>query len=155
MLICSRYSAKRAEILHIIVDSGQYAAYIVDRIYYPQEGCHMPHIHVDRKNGAEYHTLVESKRVDGKKVDVPILYLGRLIDREKGIYRNREKGTFVYNSEEGAIEPAQPIAKEKLILDFGDSYILDELLARTGFRDIMARVFPSETDTVILDFHGT
>ena len=109
----------------------------------------MPHMHVDHKNGKEYHTLVESKRVNGKKVDVPVLYLGRLIDREKGMYRNRERGTFVYNSQEGAIETAQPIAKEKLILDFGDSFILDELLARTGFKDIMTSVFPSEKDTVM------
>ena len=109
----------------------------------------MAHIHVDHKNGQEYHTLVEAKRVNGKKVDVPVLYLGRLIDREKGVYRNRERGTFIYNNEEGAIEPTQPAAKEKLILDFGDSYILDELLSRTGFKDIMTRVFSFDKDTVM------
>lgn len=109
----------------------------------------MAHMHVDHKNGHEYHTLVEARRVNGKKVDVPVLYLGRLIDKEKGMYRNREHGTFIYNDEKGAIEPAQPVVKEKLILDFGDSYILDELLARTGFKDIMTRVFPSDKDTVM------
>ena len=109
----------------------------------------MAHIHVDIKNGKEYHTLVESKRVNGKKVDVPVLYLGRLMDREKSIYRNREKGTFVYNSEERAIEATQHLAKEKLILDFGDSYILDEVLARTGFKDIMTSVFQFDKDTVM------
>ena len=109
----------------------------------------MAHMHIDHKNGYEYHTLVESKRVNGKKTDVPLLYLGRLIDKEKRIYRNREQGTFIYNSEEGAIEPTQPIVKEKFILDFGDSYILDELLTRTGFKDIMARVFPADKDTVM------
>jgi len=109
----------------------------------------MAHIHVDIKNGKEYHTLVESKRVDGKKVDVPVLYLGRLMDKEKSIYRNREKGTFVYNSEERVIEAAQPFSKERLILDFGDSYILDELLVRTGFKDIMTSVFQFDKDTVM------
>ena len=109
----------------------------------------MAHMHVDHKNGHEYHTLVESKRVNGKKVDVPVLYLGRLIDREKSVYRNRERGTFTYNNEEGEIEPVQPIVKEKLILDFGDSYVLDELLTGTGFKEIMARVFPSDKDTVM------
>jgi hypothetical protein len=78
-----------------------------------------------------------------------VLYLGRLIDREKRMYRNRERGTFIYNDEEGVIEPAQPVAKEKLILDFGDSYILDELLTRTGFKDIMTSVFQFDKDTVM------
>ena len=109
----------------------------------------MAFIHVDTKNGNEYHTLVESKRVNGKKVDVPILYLGRLVDKEKSIYRNRERGTFVYNSKEMAIEATQPFTKEMLILDFGDSYILDELLTRTGFKDIMTSVFQFEKDTVM------
>jgi hypothetical protein len=106
-------------------------------------------MHIDRKNGKEYHTLVESKRIDGKKVDVPLLYLGRCIDKDKGIYRNRERGTFVYNSEEGIVSQPQPAAREKLILDFGDSYILNELITETGFKDIMAAVFPSDIDTVL------
>ena len=102
----------------------------------------MAHIHIDRKNGTEYHTLVESKRIDGRKVDVPILYLGRVIDKEKGIYRNRERGTFVYKSDRGIIEPVQPPpTKEKLILDFGDSYVLNEVITTTGFKDIMTAVF--------------
>ena len=109
----------------------------------------MSHIHVDRKNGAEYHTLVESKRINGKKVDVPILYLGLVIDKEKGIYRNREQGTFVYNSAARIIEPTQPPAKEKLILDFGDSYVLNEVITATGFKDILTAVFPSDKDTLL------
>jgi len=113
------------------------------------EALRVAHIHVDTKNGKEYHTLVESKRVNGKKVDVPVLYLGRLIDREKSIYRNRERGTFVYNIEDKVIEATQPIIKENLILDFGDSYILDELLTRTGFKDIMTSVFRFDKDTVM------
>jgi len=109
----------------------------------------MAHIHVDRKNGTEYHTLVESKRIGGKKTDVPILYLGRVIDKEKGIYRNRERGTFVYKSDKGIIESAQPPVIEKLILDFGDSYVLNEVITTTGFKDIIAAVFPSDKDTVL------
>ena len=109
----------------------------------------MPHIHIDRKNNTEYHTLVESKRINGKKVDVPVLYLGRLIDKEKNIYRNRERGTFVYNCDERTIEASQPAAKEKLILDFGDSYMLNELIIKTGFKELMTKVFPSESDTML------
>jgi hypothetical protein len=109
----------------------------------------MPHIHIDRKNNAEYHTLVEAKRISGKKVDVPILYLGRVIDKEKGIYRNRERGTFVYKGDEGIIEPTQPTTKEKLILDYGDSYVLNEVIVATGFKDILSAVFPADKDTVL------
>ena len=109
----------------------------------------MAHLHIDRRNGAEYHTLVEAKRVNGRKVDIPVLYLGRLIDKEKGIYRNRERGTFTYDSAEGVVETSQPTAKEKLILDFGDSYFLNEVIVKTGFKELMARVFPSDNDTVL------
>jgi hypothetical protein len=113
------------------------------------EALPMAHIHVDIKNGKEYHTLVESKRVNGKKIDVPVLYLGRLMDKDKSIYRNREKGTFVYNNEEKAIEATLPFTKEKLILDFGDCFILEELLAKTGFKEIMTNVFQFDYDTVM------
>jgi hypothetical protein len=109
----------------------------------------MSHIHIDKKNGKEYHTVVESKRVNGEKVDVPVLYLGRLIDKEKNIYRNREKGTFVYNGDDGTTEPSRPSVKEKLILDFGDSYVLDHVITDTNFKKIMTDVFSSENDTML------
>jgi hypothetical protein len=120
----------------------------VDRIIYPQE-VNMAHIHVDRNNGVEYHTLVESTRINGEKVDVPVLYLGRLLDKEKGAYRNRERGIFTYKVEDGTISVIESPRKEKLILDFGDSYILNEVLTATGFKEVLASVFPSKADTVL------
>ena len=63
--------------------------------------------------------------------------LGRVVNQEKGIFRSRERGIFCYTLENGVTEvssedmeslevnplPTQN-TQERLILDFGDSYML-------------------------------
>jgi hypothetical protein len=94
------------------------------------------HIAYDIKNGVEYAKLCQSIR-HGKKVDKISTNLGRVIDKEKGIYKNRERGVFIYDLEEDAYRkpdaeyllPDAP-RREKLILDFGDMYFLDAYLRK-------------------------
>ena len=47
----------------------------------------------DTKNGIEYGKLVTSKRVNGK-VSKDYINLGRVLDKDKGIFQNRERGVF-------------------------------------------------------------
>ena len=45
-------------------------------------------------NNIEYAMLVSSVRVDGKVKKGKRINLGRVIDKQKSIYKNRERGLF-------------------------------------------------------------
>jgi len=51
---------------------------------------HMPtgFIRYEKKDGAEYAFICKAKRVDGKKTN-DVENLGRVVDRARGIYKNR------------------------------------------------------------------
>ena len=108
-------------------------------------------IRYEQKNGVEYASIYRAKRVGSKKTN-DIEWLGRVIDKEKGIFRSRERGTFTFTLDSGAIEQ-QSTAAEKLILDFGDSYFLNEMLERNGFNRLIKTVFGELSDTVMSLIH--
>jgi hypothetical protein len=91
------------------------------------------------KNNAEYARLSTSIR-QGKKVSKTCSNLGRVLNREAGIFRSRERGVFTYDEKTGTygkhdasyIPPVKGGAKEKLILDFGDAFILNEFIKNSG-----------------------
>jgi hypothetical protein len=94
------------------------------------------HITYDIKDGVEYARLCQSIR-HGQKVDKTSVNLGRVIDKEKGIYKSRERGVFIYDLKEDTYKKPDaeyllPNAsnQEKLILDFGDTYFLDTYLKK-------------------------
>ena len=105
-------------------------------------------IRYETKNGVEYASVYKARRDGGKKVN-DIEYLGRVIDKEKGMFRNRAKGTFYFSIENGLVEaPTVPPKMEKLILDFGDSFFLGEMLKRMELLPLMRRVFGGRADCV-------
>ena len=89
--------------------------------------------YVNNPNGAVYASLVDGIRNGNTVRQKYIANLGRVIDREKGIYKNRERGIYQFSLENGYSQvpgelipaEAQAPEKEKLILDFGDSYVLE------------------------------
>jgi hypothetical protein len=94
----------------------------------------------DVKGGIRYAKLCSSERIDGK-VKTTQKSLGRVLDEEKRIYQNRERGVFTYDiatGEYGKPDPADiPSVKrwnhrESLILDFGDAYFIDNAIERFG-----------------------
>ena len=97
------------------------------------------HISYDIKNGVEYAKLCQSIR-RGKKVGKISVNLGRVVDKKKGIYKSRERGVFIYDLKENAYKkldveyllPDRSNHQEKLILDFGDIYFLDDYLRKIG-----------------------
>jgi len=107
-------------------------------------------IHYDLKNGVEYATLYYPTRSDGKKVN-EIQYLGRVIDKQRGIYQSREKGIFKYSLNSGFLDytPPEVEGEEKIILDFGDIYLLSEYLKKSGIYDIIAETIPKARDTIL------
>lgn len=101
----------------------------------------MAYIHYDQKsNGVTYASLYESFRDNGKVKTRHMASLGRVIDKENNIFC--QKGvTYQYVLGEGRREvppfalPSEPVVPEteKLILDFGDAWFLQEYLSKQPF----------------------
>jgi hypothetical protein len=116
----------------------------------------MPYIRfITKSNGEEYASIAGSSR-NGKQVKQQYLgNLGRVVDKDLGIYKNRERGIFRYTLEEGFSNlpahyiPAKEILeKERLILDFGDSFFLDKYLNAQPFASAFKAVLPEQSDTL-------
>ena len=118
-------------------------------IYHHREVLHVAKgfIRYETKNGIEYASVYRAKRVGPKKTN-DIEYLGRVIDKEKGVYKNRERGVFTFTLENGFGEQ-QPIINEKLILDFGDSFLLNEIIKMAGLKSLIEKAFSGISDTVL------
>lgn len=117
----------------------------------------MAYIHYDQKsNGVIYASLYESFRDKGKVRTRRMENLGRVIDKENSIFC--QKGiTYQYVLGEGRREaplPALPSESvvpetERLILDFGDAWFLQEYLSRQPFYNSMLNALPDESDTLL------
>ena len=107
-------------------------------------------VHYDTKNGIDYASVYNPKKINGIKLNDPE-YLGRVINKEKGIYQSRARGVFYYSIEDGYTDGnfLLPGAEEKLILDFGDSYVLYEVLKKTGYYDIFNTILPDDSDSLL------
>jgi len=57
-------------------------------------------IRYELKNGAEYASVCLPMRVDGRKVN-KTENLGRVLDKQQGIFKNRKRGVFRYTLEQG------------------------------------------------------
>lgn len=114
------------------------------------------HIIYDNKDGREYATVCTSKRV-GKRVEkVYHANLGRVLDKENHIYCNKERGVFTYDlatdtygcAPAGFAAPPRRGKKEKLILDFGDSYFLDAFVRKSGLLAAIDAIGYGNPDTM-------
>jgi hypothetical protein len=90
--------------------------------------------------------------VNGVKDNQP-QYLGRVIDRENGIFKSKKRGTFKYTLADGfsevpIAEQAPAPKEEKLILDFGDAYVLYEILLKSGYWELFRSIAPGWEDTL-------
>lgn len=109
----------------------------------------------DIKNGIEYGKVCISKRV-GNKVSKTYINLGRVIDKDNLIFKNRKQGVFKYDPTDNSYsspdaslilpEPAS-CYREKLIVDFGDSYILDSFIKNEGIDDVISSIGYGNPDT--------
>lgn len=112
-------------------------------------------IHYERKKGIEYASVYTPRRINGKKDNAP-LYLGRVIDKEKGVYKSRKRGVFSYHLDTGFAECAVPpdaesdrittCSEEKLILDFGDAFLLDSVIKSSKYLNALSSCVSSQAD---------
>ena len=110
----------------------------------------------DKKNGVKYAKICTGRRVDGKvrSTQVP---LGRVIDEEKHIYHNRKRGYFTYEEETDTYTSVDPSSfppierknrKEKLIIDFGDSWFIDQFIKDINLYDAIGTLDYGNIDSV-------
>lgn len=113
--------------------------------------------YINNPSGAVYASVVDGARTGNKVRQKYIANLGRVIDREKGIYKNRERGIYQFSLDNGysqvseGLAPAETAApmKEKLILDFGDSYVLEKYLRSLPFCGAICNAMTPENDTLL------
>lgn len=99
------------------------------------------HIAINHRNGIPYACVMNSVR-DGESVKkVLVAYLGRVLDADKGIYKSRDRGVFTYDLKTQAYgkPPSSFVpntkrknAREELIVDFGDAFLLNSLIDHYG-----------------------
>jgi hypothetical protein len=105
------------------------------------------------KNNIEYASIYTPKRVDGKKVNDPV-YLGRVIDKEAGIYQNKKQGQFKFSLDTGISQLDNYInininTEEKSILGFGDIYLCDSVLSNLGFKSLFQGIYDKSPDSLM------
>lgn len=107
---------------------------------------------------SQYASAATSIR-HGSKTTVEYTYLGRVVDREKGIYRNKTRGLFTYDPAtdtygsvpEDYVPPSFKDGRargEKVLLDFGDSYFLNEVLHKSGMMQVIDTLSYGNPDTL-------
>jgi len=115
----------------------------------------------DTKNGIEYGKLVTSKRVNGK-VSKDYINLGRVLDKDKGIFQNRERGVFIYDSSTNSFRKAPQDfvpqvqnrnKKTQLILDFGDAFFLNDFIKKSNLNPAIDAVGYGNPDTLYAMLH--
>jgi len=107
--------------------------------------------------GHKYARLLEAKRdKNGARYDIVHCQLGRVINEEEGIFKNKERGVFKYNLSAGFSDIVDPQvyiehtfgSKIELILDFGPEYVFVEALKREGIWDVFMATMPGKSDTL-------
>ena len=110
----------------------------------------------DVKNGVKYAKWTKSVRVSGK-VRHEYVNIGLVLDERRGIFRNRQRGVFTFDPKTGEYgaapadfvpPPAGRRGPERLILDFGDAYVLDAFLAASGLRTAFDAIGYGNPDTL-------
>ena len=113
--------------------------------------------YITKNNGQEYASLADTIRRGNQVKQEYLGNLGRVIDKEAGVFRSRERGLFQYTMDDGYkdlpdgySEKQEPSTKkERLILDFGDSFFLHQFLGMQAFRDAFYKILPKQSDSLL------
>lgn len=110
------------------------------------------------KNGTDYARVVESEWKNGTSRQRIVHNLGRVLDKKKGIYKNRKQGVFEYCMETDSFSPLEeeyaivnePLTKkEKKIVNFGDAYFLDAFLENEGLKEAIKAIPCANQDSLM------
>ena len=116
-------------------------------------------ISIEQKGNYQYAKIPgKSYREDGKVRKKGVVYLGRVIDLDKGVFYNKDRGVFTYDAETDTFGKADPKylgsltndrrKKQKLILDFGDSFLTDAFIKSIGYDKVLESIGYGNVDTL-------
>jgi hypothetical protein len=112
-----------------------------------------PFIHVDKKKYGDYARIFYPSWENNTK-KVVTENLGRVIDLEKGLFKNRTRGLFHFDFESGfkTIEPpkhrTEIISNDEAYM-FGNIYVAYQILRRDNFLDLLTKIYPGHEDSLV------
>lgn len=112
------------------------------------------YIFYENKSGNTYGKYFKSTYVKDGKIYHDSEHLGKVIDKELGLFRNRKRGYFTFNLKDGYGAPPGHINPEILTypklksLDFGDIWMVDQVLKQTGLETVLDNLIPGSKDTL-------
>jgi transposase len=82
-------------------------------------------------------------------------FLGRVIDKDKGLFKNRERGYYTFSLENGYGEP-DPLTvpslayeiPQRMSLNFGDVWMVDQIFKKTGLDEVLNNLIPNGGDAL-------
>ena len=108
-------------------------------------------------NAEQYASAAVSKR-NGSETSIDYIYLGRVLDRDKGIYKSKERGVFCFDPDTGEfgtvsedyVPPVNTDARKRkhVSVDFGDTFLMDSFLHSSGLMDVIDQVNYGNPDTL-------
>ncbi|MCF0111181.1 MAG: hypothetical protein HUJ58_04710, partial [Erysipelotrichaceae bacterium] len=119
------------------------------------------YINYKQQGEHEYAMVVTSVR-KGKTVSKSdSIYLGRVVDKERHIFKNRERGLYIYDPDTNTFsdvsaEYEEPTLQRKtkypvrrnLVVSFGDIFLLNEYLKKSGFIKAVDAIGFANADTL-------
>lgn len=115
------------------------------------------HIGYDTKKGVLYAKICHSHYEKGKDHKT-YTNLGRVLDKDRGIYKNRQMGVFSYDPETGTFTSLNdsPLACSETgeksrpeILSFGDVWFLEQFVKQDGIFETLKAVHANNFDSFL------
>lgn len=117
-----------------------------------------------KRNDIEYAKIPGKSIRHGKSVRKEgEVYLGRVIDKKGNVYYNRDRGTFTFDPDTGTYGTADETfsselkedgrKKNRILLDFGDSFFVDELLKKMKYNEVLNSISYRNRDTLLAMIH--
>lgn len=117
-------------------------------------------ISYQKKNDQEYATFCLAKWTGNAKINETV-YLGRVVDKENGVFYSKKRGgLFTFSVKDGfgeapEKEPDSGFGKRKAkrkevcSLDYGDAFFLDGFLRSTPYYDVFCSIAPDAKDILL------
>jgi hypothetical protein len=110
-------------------------------------------IHIEQKKSGAYAIYCKNTFVKNGKVFHDREYLGKVIDRDKGIFFNRQRGYFTFNLVNGYGEPdpldlTQNDIPQNVVLHFGDVWLVDQILKQIRLDEVLEGLIPNAASTI-------